>query len=96
MNSIFSVSRVAGSGRAVVYSTSEASHKAALKKYSVIEPLVKVSGRRRTRNRGESIDFLARRHGIGQRTIYNWLRDWNAGGLPALGLKLRADKGQSQ
>jgi len=83
------------------YSCSEVSRETAGKRYQAIAPLLKSLRLTRLRivartkkSRVKTIDLLAKQHGVSRRTIYNWLRNWNRGGLPMLMLKIRSDKGR--
>ena len=68
------------------------------RRYSIIEPLIDpqrygqlwvAHDDRKT----ALVAFLAGQHKVAQRTIYDWLKNFKAGGLPALVTKDRADKG---
>ena len=69
------------------------------RRYSVIEPLLHpdkypllwIENRQ---SKLAVIHFLMAQHQTKQRTIYNWMAAWKAGGLPALVSKDRADKGR--
>ena len=95
MNSISSVDQVGYD-----CSCSELSRRVAIERYRIIETLIKRPRRllvcvRERNSRVKTIDLLAKQNRLSRRTIYRWLRDWNRGGLPALMLKIRSDKGQT-
>ncbi|KKL21472.1 hypothetical protein LCGC14_2445100, partial [marine sediment metagenome] len=69
------------------------------RRFRVIEPLVAPERHRALwlqcgERKGALIALLAGQHQTKPRTIYNWLKAWNSGGLPALVSKDRADKGR--
>lgn len=69
------------------------------RRYQVIEALVCPDRHRGiwAQSKGRKtqvVEFLAKHHKTKTRTIYNWLKAWKAGGLPALVTKRRADKGK--
>ena len=43
----------------------------------------------------ESIPHIVEKHGISQGTVYNWIREWNTGGMEGLKRK-KGSKGQSK
>ena len=43
----------------------------------------------------ESIPYIVEKHGISQGTVYNWIREWNEGGIEGLKRK-KGSKGQSK
>ena len=43
----------------------------------------------------EPVHHIAKKHGISQGTAYNWIREWNAGGMEGLKRK-EGSKGQSK
>ena len=43
----------------------------------------------------ESISYIVEKHGISQGTVYNWIREWNEGGMAGLKRK-KGSKGQSK
>ncbi len=102
LSSISSASARRSLGDYDSYSFSTASRETVLKRYQVIESLIKpamrparlhIVARPQKKSRVKTINRVAKQHGLSQRTIYNWLRAWNRGGLPALARKIRSDKG---
>lgn len=43
----------------------------------------------------EPIPYIVEKHGISQGTVYNWIREWNEGGMEGLKRK-KGSKGQSK
>lgn len=68
-------------------------------RYRVIEPVLNPHNFKgiwvRNRNsRVKVIDWLARRHKVSRRSIYNWLARWKMGGEAGLARASRSDKGK--
>ena len=70
------------------------------RRYQIIEPLIE-----RERHHllyvqyprmGQVFAYLAKAHGVKERTIYRWLKAWEVGGLPALVKRDRVDKGEAR
>lgn len=71
------------------------------KRYRIIEPLIardRFASIWATHNNSklDVLDWLARQHKVGRRTIYTWLADWKSSGITGLIPRDRKDKGTAK